>query len=121
MSALKSLGFLTRVCEPPELAYDGVFLCTFFLGTVSSIISITYSSGRPKFIHLTDCAEHKLAWGSMLAAVPTGPSGLGGCGLGVTGLGGGWWKVCFSDLGDLRSRSGSATEGFDLGSVTSFL
>lgn len=38
-------------------------VCTFFLGRVLSIISITFSNGSSKFIHLTDCAEHKLGLG----------------------------------------------------------
>lgn len=91
MSAPKSLGFLTRVCEPPEFAYNCVFLCTFFLGRVS-IISITYSSGPPTFIRLMDCAKHKPAWGSVLGWQSRRSSGLGvwlGCDGTWRGAGGG--------------------------------
>lgn len=53
----------------------------------------------------------------MLGGCPEGPVDSA-VWLGLTGLGGGWWELCFSDLGDLRSGSGSATKGFDFGSVT---
>lgn len=69
----------------------------------------------PKFIHWTDFVPNtNRAWGLVLGVAMDSV-----CDVGVMGLG--WGGKCVLVTGDPGSSSGSATLGFNTGSVTSFL
>lgn len=95
-------GFLARGLKPSNVHLS---MCVYHFHHILKRAHDIYSFDRL-------CAKYKLSQGSVLGTVaqirPV-------CGLGMIGdWGGGWWKVCFSDMGDPVSKSNSGSTTWEL-------